>query len=79
MSLHQVNHCLGTDEQTQEDLQLVMQLLQTSDFQTAFQLHCTIALGMQRISPPFPLTAQAQGLCQEVRQCGALDTTISYY
>ncbi|XP_076128242.1 MAGUK p55 subfamily member 5b isoform X1 [Alosa pseudoharengus] len=66
VSLEQVHHCLGTDQQSQEDLQLVVELLRTSDFQTAFQLHCAIALGMQRVCPPFPLTAQAQRLCQEV-------------
>lgn len=68
LSLEQVQHCLDSDQQSQEDLQLVMGLLRTSDFQAAFQLHCAIALGMQRISPPFPLTAQAQALCQEVRR-----------
>uniref|UniRef100_A0AAY4A549 Protein associated with LIN7 1, MAGUK p55 family member b n=1 Tax=Denticeps clupeoides TaxID=299321 RepID=A0AAY4A549_9TELE len=42
------------DAQSQEDLRLVTELLQSHDFQSAF-------------TPPFPLTTQAQGLCQEVQ------------
>ncbi|KAL2082648.1 hypothetical protein ACEWY4_022466 [Coilia grayii] len=66
LSLQQVDGYLDGDDQSQEDLRLVMQMLRSADFQTAFQLHCSIALGMQPISPPFPLTAQASRLCQEV-------------
>uniref|UniRef100_A0AAY4A6R3 Protein PALS1 n=2 Tax=Denticeps clupeoides TaxID=299321 RepID=A0AAY4A6R3_9TELE len=55
------------DAQSQEDLRLVTELLQSHDFQSAFSMHLCMTLGMQRISPPFPLTTQAQGLCQEVQ------------
>ncbi|XP_061096265.1 protein PALS1 isoform X1 [Conger conger] len=66
MSLKQVQHCLS-DAQSQEDVALVLQLVQKSDFQKAFGIHNAVALHMNRPSPPFPLTAQAQGLAQEVQ------------
>uniref|UniRef100_A0AAY4A9J3 Protein associated with LIN7 1, MAGUK p55 family member b n=1 Tax=Denticeps clupeoides TaxID=299321 RepID=A0AAY4A9J3_9TELE len=42
------------DAQSQEDLRLVTELLQSHDFQSAFSMHLCMTLGMQRISPPIP-------------------------
>ncbi|KAM9466075.1 protein PALS1 [Clarias gariepinus] len=66
MSLKQVQHCLG-DAQSQEDVDLVLQLVQKPDFQKAFNIHNAVALHMNRPSPPFPLTDRAQSLVQEVQ------------
>ncbi|XP_018588951.1 protein PALS1 [Scleropages formosus] len=66
MSLKQVQHCLG-DVQSQEDVELVLQLVQKTDFQNAFKIHNAVAVHMNRASPPFPLTACAQSLVQEVQ------------
>ncbi|XP_035238284.1 MAGUK p55 subfamily member 5-A isoform X1 [Anguilla anguilla] len=66
MSLKQVQHCLS-DSQSQEDVALVLQLVQKTDFQKAFSIHNAVALHMNRPSPPFPLTARVQGLAQEVQ------------
>ncbi|KAG9336076.1 hypothetical protein JZ751_002423 [Albula glossodonta] len=73
MSLKQVQHCLS-DAQSQEDVALVLQLVQKTDFQKAFSIHNAVAVHMNRPSPPFPLTARAQGLTQEVRQSAGPDT-----
>ncbi|XP_063078308.1 protein PALS1-like [Engraulis encrasicolus] len=66
LSLQLVGGSVGSDLQSQADLSLVLELLSNADFQRAFQLHCSIAMGMRRISPPFPLTAQAARLAHEV-------------
>lgn len=66
MSLKQVQHCLG-DSQSQEDVELVLQLVQKPDFQKAFNIHNAVAVHMNRPSPPFPLTESAQSLVHEVR------------
>ncbi|XP_036450067.1 MAGUK p55 subfamily member 5-A [Colossoma macropomum] len=66
MSLKQVQHCLG-DAQSQEDVELVLQLVQKPDFQKAFHIHNAVALHMNRPSPPFPLTDCAQSLAHEVQ------------
>uniref|UniRef100_A0A674F1D9 Protein PALS1 n=1 Tax=Salmo trutta TaxID=8032 RepID=A0A674F1D9_SALTR len=65
MSLKQVQHCLS-DTQSQEDVELVLQLVQKTDFQKAFNIHNAVAQHMNRPSPPFPHTDRAQGLAQEV-------------
>lgn len=65
LSLKQVQGCLG-DEQSREDVELVLQLVQKSDFQKAFGIHNAVATHMHRASPPFPLTERAQGLTHEV-------------
>lgn len=65
MSLKQVQHCLN-DSQSQEDVELVLQLVQKSDFQKAFNIHNAVAHYMNRPSPPFPLMDHAQTLTQEV-------------
>ncbi|KAL2098912.1 hypothetical protein ACEWY4_005392 [Coilia grayii] len=66
LSLKQVQHCLS-DEQSREDVELVLQLVQKSDFQKAFGIHNAVAQHMHRASPPFPLTEHAQGLTHEVQ------------
>ncbi|XP_026869871.1 MAGUK p55 subfamily member 5-A [Electrophorus electricus] len=66
MSLKQVQHCLG-DPQSQEDVELVLQLVQKPDFQKAFNIHNAVALHMNRPCPPFPLTDHAQSLAHEVQ------------
>uniref|UniRef100_A0A8C2ABQ2 Protein PALS1 n=1 Tax=Cyprinus carpio TaxID=7962 RepID=A0A8C2ABQ2_CYPCA len=64
MSLKQVQHSLN-DSQSQEDMELVLQLVQKSDFQKAFNIHNAVAHYMNRPSPPYPLTDHAQSLAQE--------------
>uniref|UniRef100_A0AAZ3ST92 Protein PALS1 n=1 Tax=Oncorhynchus tshawytscha TaxID=74940 RepID=A0AAZ3ST92_ONCTS len=64
MSLKQVQHCLS-DGQSQEDVELVLQLVQKTDFQKAFNIHNAVAQHMNRPSPPFPHTDRAQGLAHE--------------
>ncbi|XP_012693554.1 protein PALS1-like [Clupea harengus] len=66
LSLKQVQHCLG-DEQSREDVEMVLQLVQKTDFQKAFSIHNAVAQHMHRASPPFPLTERAQGLTHEVQ------------
>ncbi|KAJ8291192.1 hypothetical protein GJAV_G00022450 [Gymnothorax javanicus] len=66
MSLKQAQLCLS-DAQSQEDVALVLQLVQKTDFQKAFSVHNAVALHMNRPSPPFPLTAGVQGLALEVQ------------
>ncbi|XP_073683223.1 protein PALS1 [Garra rufa] len=65
MSLKQVQHSLN-DSQSQEDIELVLQLVQKSDFQKAFNIHNSVAHYMNRPSPPYPMTDHAQSLAQEV-------------
>lgn len=65
MSLKQVQHSLN-DSQSQEDVELVLQLVQKPDFQKAFNIHNAVAHNMNRPSPPYPLTDHAQSLAQEV-------------
>uniref|UniRef100_A0AAY4BAG8 Protein PALS1 n=1 Tax=Denticeps clupeoides TaxID=299321 RepID=A0AAY4BAG8_9TELE len=64
MSLKQVQHCLG-DAQSQEDVEAVLQLVQKNDFQKAFTIHNSVALYMNRASPPYPVTDRAQSLALE--------------
>uniref|UniRef100_A0A671KXA9 Protein PALS1 n=1 Tax=Sinocyclocheilus anshuiensis TaxID=1608454 RepID=A0A671KXA9_9TELE len=65
MSLKQVQHSLN-DSQSQEDIELVLQLVQKPDFQKAFNIHNAVAHYMNRPSPPYPMMDHAQGLAQEV-------------
>ncbi|XP_028997504.1 MAGUK p55 subfamily member 5b isoform X2 [Betta splendens] len=62
-----VQQCL-TDAQSQQDAELIMQLLTKEDFRTAYTIYCAVSQQMSRVSPTSPLTAQAQGLCQEVQK-----------
>lgn len=64
-ALKWVQHCL-TDAQSQQDVDLITQLLAKEDFRTAYSIYCAVSQQMSRVSPTSPLTAQAQDLCHEV-------------
>ncbi|XP_054652652.1 protein PALS1 [Dunckerocampus dactyliophorus] len=66
LSLKQVQGCLS-DQQSQNDIELVLALLNKSDFQSALKIHNAVASSMHRPSPPYPHTHQALQLAQEVR------------
>lgn len=64
-SLKHIQHSL-VDSQSQEDISVVLQLVQNTDFQNAFRVHNSVAVNMSKASPPYPLAANAQDLSQEV-------------
>lgn len=64
-SLKHIQHVL-VDPQSQEDLSLILQLVQNSDFQNAFKIHNAVTVHMNKASPPYPLSSNAQELAQEV-------------
>lgn len=64
-ALKKVQQCLA-DAQSQQDAELILQLLTKDDFRTAYTIYCAVSQQLSRVSPTSPLTAQAQGLCQEV-------------
>ncbi|XP_047201523.1 protein PALS1 [Girardinichthys multiradiatus] len=66
LSLKQVRGCLS-DQQSQNDIELVLALLNKADFQSALKIHNAVASSMHQPSPPFPQTQQAQPLAMEVR------------
>lgn len=66
LSLKQVQGCLS-DSQSQADIELVLQLVQKTDFQKAVNIHNAVALHMNRPSPPYPHTDHALTLAQEVQ------------
>ncbi|TKS86150.1 MAGUK p55 subfamily member 5-A [Collichthys lucidus] len=66
LSLKQVRGCLS-DQQSQNDIELVLALLNKSDFQSALKIHNAVATSMHRPSPPYPHTQQALQLAMEVR------------
>ncbi|XP_062296399.1 protein PALS1 isoform X2 [Scomber scombrus] len=66
LSLKQVRGCLS-DQQSQNDIELVLALLNKSDFQSALKIHNAVASSMHRPSPPYPHTQQALQLAMEVR------------
>ncbi|XP_053191379.1 protein PALS1 isoform X2 [Scomber japonicus] len=66
LSLKQVRGCLS-DQQSQNDIELVLALLNKSDFQSALKIHNAVANSMHRPSPPYPHTHQALQLAMEVR------------
>uniref|UniRef100_A0A7N6ARZ4 Protein PALS1 n=1 Tax=Anabas testudineus TaxID=64144 RepID=A0A7N6ARZ4_ANATE len=66
LSLKQVRGCLS-DQQSQNDIELVLALLNKSDFQSALKIHNAVATSMHRPSPPYPHTHQALQLSMEVR------------
>ncbi|XP_054909470.1 protein PALS1 [Poeciliopsis prolifica] len=66
LSLKQVRSCLS-DQQSQNDVDLVLALLNKSDFQSALRIHNAVASCMQQPTPPFPVTHQALPLALEVR------------
>ncbi|XP_016391878.1 MAGUK p55 subfamily member 5b isoform X2 [Sinocyclocheilus rhinocerous] len=55
-----------TDAESQRDVGLLLELLLQSDFQQAFIMHRSVAQSMRRLCPPFPLTAHAQQLRDEM-------------
>lgn len=66
LSLKQVQGCLS-DQQSQNDIELVLALLNKSDFQSALKIHNAVSSSMHRPSPPYPHTQQALQLAMEVR------------
>ncbi|XP_061650983.1 protein PALS1 [Phyllopteryx taeniolatus] len=66
LSLKQIRGCLS-DQQSQNDIELVLALLNKSDFQSALKIHNAVANRMHRPSPPYPQTHQALELALEVR------------
>ncbi|KAM4600790.1 MAGUK p55 subfamily member 5b isoform 2-T2 [Polymixia lowei] len=60
--------CCLPDTQSQQDVELVLQLLTREDFRNAYAVHSAVAQQMSRVGPSSPLTAEAQGLCQEVQR-----------
>ncbi|XP_023611595.1 MAGUK p55 subfamily member 5 isoform X6 [Myotis lucifugus] len=65
-SLKHIQHTL-VDSQSQEDISLLLQLVQSKDFQNAFKIHNAVTVHMSKASPPFPLISNAQDLAQEVQ------------
>ncbi|XP_053553659.1 protein PALS1 [Bombina bombina] len=65
-SLKDIQHTL-VDSQSQEDLYLLLQLVQNVDFQNAIKIHNSVAVHMNKASPPYPLLPNAQELTQEVQ------------
>lgn len=57
--------CL-TDVQSQQDVEVIMQLLSTEDFRAAYSVYKAVSQQKSRVSPTSPLTVQAEDLCQEV-------------
>ncbi|XP_037341835.2 protein PALS1-like [Pungitius pungitius] len=66
LSLKQVRGSLS-DQQSQHDVELVLALLNKSDFQSALKIHNAVATSMHRPSPPYPHTQQALQLALETR------------
>ncbi|KAM4522109.1 MAGUK p55 subfamily member 5b [Odontesthes bonariensis] len=66
-ALRLAQHCLN-DAQSQQDVDLMMQLLTKEEFKTAYTIYTALSQQMSRVSPTSPLTAQAQDLCQEVQR-----------
>ncbi|XP_075569314.1 protein PALS1 isoform X3 [Pelecanus crispus] len=65
-SLKHIQHVL-VDPQSQEDISLILQLVQNTDFQNAFKIHNAVTVHMNKASPPYPLISNAQELAQEVQ------------
>lgn len=65
-ALKWAQHCLH-DAQSQQDVELIMQLVVKEDFRNAFTIYSAVAQQMAMVSPTSPLTAQAEDLCMEVR------------
>uniref|UniRef100_A0A3P8SMS9 Protein PALS1 n=1 Tax=Amphiprion percula TaxID=161767 RepID=A0A3P8SMS9_AMPPE len=66
-ALKWVQLCLA-DAQSQQDVELIMQLLTKEDFRNAYTIYSIVSQQMSRVSPTSSLTAQAQDLCQEVQK-----------
>ncbi|KAM4666778.1 protein PALS1 isoform 2-T11 [Amazona ochrocephala] len=70
-SLKHIQHVL-VDPQSQEDISLILQLVQNTDFQNAFKIHNAVTVHMNKASPPYPLISNAQELAQEADMHGTL-------
>lgn len=55
-----------TDAQSQQDAELLLQLLAKDDFKCAYSIYAVVSQKMNRVTPTSPLTVQAQELCLEV-------------
>ncbi|XP_028295354.1 MAGUK p55 subfamily member 5-A-like isoform X1 [Gouania willdenowi] len=66
-ALKWVQRCLS-DSQSQQDVDLLTQLIAKEDFTNAYTIYSVVSQQMTRVSPSSPLTAQAQDLCQEVQK-----------
>ncbi|KAM9339508.1 MAGUK p55 subfamily member 5b [Symphorus nematophorus] len=66
-ALKWAQHCL-TDAQSQQDVELIMQLLAKEDFRNAYTIYSAVSQQRSRVSPNSPLTVQAEDLCQEVQK-----------
>ncbi|XP_059213110.1 MAGUK p55 subfamily member 5b [Centropristis striata] len=66
-ALKWAKHCLS-DAQSQQDVELIMQLLAKEDFKNAYTIYSAVSQQMTRVSPTSPLTAQAGDLCMEVQK-----------
>ncbi|XP_035534586.1 MAGUK p55 subfamily member 5b isoform X1 [Morone saxatilis] len=66
-ALKWAQHCL-TDAQSQQDVELIRQLLAKEDFRNAYTIYSAVSLQKSRVSPTSALTVQAEDLCQEVQK-----------
>ncbi|XP_028253342.1 MAGUK p55 subfamily member 5b isoform X2 [Parambassis ranga] len=66
-ALKWAQHCL-TDAQSQQDVELVTQLVAKDDFKNAYTIYNAVSQQMSKVCPTSPLTAQAQDLCLEVQR-----------
>ncbi|XP_041814523.1 MAGUK p55 subfamily member 5b isoform X1 [Chelmon rostratus] len=66
-ALKWAQHCL-TDAQSQQDVELIMQLLAKEDFRNAYTIYSAVSQQKSRVSPTSALTVQAEDLCQEVQR-----------
>ncbi|XP_037304983.2 MAGUK p55 subfamily member 5b isoform X1 [Pungitius pungitius] len=66
-ALKWAHHCLA-DTQSQQDVELIMQLLSKEDFKNAYTIFIAVSQQMSKVIPTSPLTAQAEDLCQEVQK-----------
>uniref|UniRef100_UPI0037E8F4D2 MAGUK p55 subfamily member 5b isoform X2 n=1 Tax=Semicossyphus pulcher TaxID=241346 RepID=UPI0037E8F4D2 len=66
-ALKWASHIL-TDTQSQQDVEMIMQLVAKEDFRNAYTLYSAVSQQKSRVSPNSPLTAQAEDLCQEVQR-----------
>ncbi|XP_078478911.1 LOW QUALITY PROTEIN: protein PALS1-like, partial [Lampetra planeri] len=66
-ALKWVQNCL-TDSQSQQDVELLLQLLAKDDFRNAYTIYSAVSQQMTKVNPTSPLTVQAQDLCQEVQR-----------
>lgn len=66
-TLKWVQLCLS-DAQSQQDVELLLQLLLKEDFKNAYAVYNAVSQQMSRVSPTSPITAQAQDLCHEVHK-----------